>query len=103
MMPSFADAPHTEKEALEVLHREHRERTGGVQPEVVVRAPGRVNLIGEHIDYHGGLVLPAAISLGTYVAVSRRQDRLRRLSSHGETIDIELAGPGPISDSLTLP
>lgn len=39
-------------------------------------APGRVNLIGEHIDYNGGLVFPCAISQGTYAFVSKRDDRL---------------------------
>lgn len=39
-------------------------------------APGRVNLIGEHIDYNGGLVFPCAISQGTYAFVSKREDRL---------------------------
>ena len=37
-------------------------------------APGRVNLIGEHTDYNGGHVFPAAITLGTYAAVSLRED-----------------------------
>ena len=37
-------------------------------------APGRVNLIGEHIDYNGGLVFPCAITLGTYAVVSKRSD-----------------------------
>src|SRR5690554_126690 len=37
-------------------------------------SPGRVNLIGEHIDYNGGFVMPAAISYGTYGAVSLRED-----------------------------
>lgn len=37
-------------------------------------APGRVNLIGEHIDYNGGLVFPCAITLGTYALVSLRED-----------------------------
>lgn len=37
-------------------------------------APGRINLIGEHIDYNGGFVLPGTISLGTYALVSQRED-----------------------------
>jgi galactokinase len=44
-------------------------------------SPGRVNLVGEHTDYNGGHVLPCAISLGTYGAVSKRNDRLVRLYS----------------------
>jgi galactokinase len=41
----------------------------------LVRAPGRVNLIGEHTDYNGGFVLPAAINYNTWVAASSRSDR----------------------------
>ena len=37
-------------------------------------SPGRINIIGEHIDYNGGLVFPCAISLGTYAAISLRDD-----------------------------
>ncbi|GMG60421.1 galactokinase [Tetragenococcus halophilus] len=44
-------------------------------------APGRVNLIGEHTDYNGGNVFPVAITLGTYAAVRKREDRLVRLYS----------------------
>jgi galactokinase len=43
-------------------------------PKIVVRAPGRINLIGEHTDYNGGYVLPAAIDKAIYFAVSPRED-----------------------------
>ena len=50
-----------------------RSRFGG-SPEVDARAPGRVNLIGEHTDYNGGLVLPCAIALDTRVLLRARSD-----------------------------
>ncbi|NPV08068.1 MAG: galactokinase [Anaerolineae bacterium] len=46
----------------------------GRPPEVVARAPGRVNLIGEHTDYNDGFVLPVAIDRAVYVAASARAD-----------------------------
>ncbi|HVL17804.1 MAG TPA: galactokinase family protein, partial [Gemmatimonadales bacterium] len=44
------------------------QRTFGTRPTVVASAPGRVNLIGEHLDYNGGPVLPFAIERRTWVA-----------------------------------
>ena len=44
-------------------------------------APGRVNIIGEHIDYNGGLVMPCALNLGTYLAVKMRDDKKINLAS----------------------
>ncbi|MCD8509171.1 MAG: galactokinase [Bacillus sp. (in: Bacteria)] len=44
-------------------------------------APGRVNLIGEHTDYNGGLVFPCALTVGTYVVISPRADRKIRMYS----------------------
>ena len=44
-------------------------------PARIFRAPGRVNLIGEHTDYNDGFVLPAAIRFNTLVAVAQRPDR----------------------------
>lgn len=58
----------------------------------VFRAPGRVNLIGEHTDYNQGFVLPAAIDFSCWAAVSPRRDRkLVIYSEHfGEQIDVDL-------------
>ncbi|MDB4918342.1 galactokinase [Mucilaginibacter sp.] len=44
-------------------------------------SPGRVNLIGEHIDYNGGLVMPCAITFGTYLLVSPNKDGIFRFRS----------------------
>lgn len=48
--------------------------TFGTAPDLLVRAPGRVNLIGEHTDYNDGFVLPCAIGPSTMVAASARSD-----------------------------
>jgi len=53
----------------------------GRRPQVVVRAPGRVNLIGEHTDYNGLPVLPMAIDRHVLVAAAGREDRRVRLAN----------------------
>jgi len=57
-------------------------KTFGVQKEVrLFFSPGRVNLIGEHIDYNGGFVFPCALSIGNYGAIALRQDSVIRFFS----------------------
>jgi galactokinase len=51
------------------------ERRLGAPPSVVVRAPGRVNLIGDHTDYNDGFVLPIAIDRGAWIALRPRTDQ----------------------------
>src|SRR5215475_6474275 len=62
------------------------------KPDHIFFSPGRVNLIGEHIDYNGGKVMPCAISLGTYLVIARNSDdqfRFRCLN-FPEVADIHL-------------
>ncbi|HOK08125.1 MAG TPA: galactokinase [Candidatus Hydrogenedens sp.] len=48
----------------------------GYTPDVIVKAPGRVNIIGEHTDYNHGYVLPMALEQGIYIAGKKRNDTL---------------------------
>ncbi|MGB9181887.1 MAG: galactokinase [Pyrinomonadaceae bacterium] len=64
---------------LQALRRDFREEYGK-EPRLF-RAPGRVNLIGEHTDYNDGFVMPMAIDYGTVVAAAARDDRRVRVRS----------------------
>ncbi len=74
--------------ALERSVRRFGERWG--EPDVVVRAPGRVNLIGEHTDYNDGYTMPMALPFDTVIA----------LGSHGDQatgpVEIDAAGFGEV-------
>ncbi len=61
----------------------------------VSRAPGRVNLIGEHTDYNDGFVMPAALEFATLVAAAPRGDRRLRVYSMimDETREFDLDAP----------
>jgi galactokinase len=59
---------------LSTLHSRFYE-TFGAAPTLVVRAPGRVNLIGEHTDYNDGFVMPLAIDRACWIAARPRDDR----------------------------
>jgi galactokinase len=73
--------------------------TFGEEPDLVAAAPGRVNLIGEHIDYSEGFVLPFAIKDRTMVAARKRDDSTVRVASAQRrnkivTVDIADVKPG---------
>lgn len=57
---------------------------------LIVRSPGRINIIGEHLDYNGGYVLPAAIDKFIYVAIDRRNDEFIGLYSANFDIKIKV-------------
>ncbi len=59
-----------------------------LSPDVIASAPGRVNLIGEHIDYSQGFVLPFAISYRTTASLRRRHDQIIRVRSKQRLADL---------------
>lgn len=61
------------------------------EPIRVFNAPGRVNLIGEHIDYNGGYVFPAALEFGTTLAIRKRSDGKVAFASSNLPYRAELA------------
>jgi galactokinase len=81
--------------AVEFAHRFGRTPT-------VSRAPGRVNLIGEHTDYNDGFVMPAALDFATLTAASQRPDRRLRVYSmimdETREFDLDSPPPGPTGD-----
>ncbi len=68
-------------------------RQFGQDPELVVRSPGRVALLGSHVDYSEGWVMPAAISSAVWLAAGARNDRRWQLEAidleHRATLDLE--------------
>ncbi len=65
---------------------------------LLVRSPGRINLIGEHTDYNNGFVLPAAIDKAVYVTIEKNDDEIIFLHSvdFNESVEIRIADIKPI-------
>ncbi|MGE5605543.1 MAG: galactokinase [Bacteroidota bacterium] len=68
---------------------------GNVDPQIIARAPGRVNLIGEHTDYNEGFVFPMALGFQILTAARQRGDRLVRIHSldYQKTVEFSLDDP----------
>jgi galactokinase len=73
----------------------------GHAPTVVGYAPGRLEFIGNHVDYNGGLVIGATIDRGVQAAAGRRSDRRIRVFSpaYGTAVETDLDGLEPLSGS----
>ena len=71
---------------------------GGIP--LIVRSPGRINIIGEHTDYNNGFVLPSAIDKAAYIAISLRDDDEIHLVAHdlNETFSIKINNLKPVGD-----
>ena len=69
-------------------------RVFGARPALLARAPGRVNVIGEHTDYNGGFVFPMAIDRAARIAFAPREDGRIRVHAidFGETVEFDIAG-----------
>jgi galactokinase len=78
------------------LQQKFRDRFGG--PSRLFRAPGRVNLIGEHTDYNDGYVMPAAIDFACRVAIGPREDH--KLSIYSENMKESFEADLSASDLL---
>ncbi len=67
---------------------------------IIVRSPGRVNIIGEHTDYNGGFVLPASIDKAAYIAMALRDDDEIHLMAQdlNETFSISIKDLKPVGD-----
>ena len=87
--------------------REAFERMYSTRPKWSSRAPGRVNLIGGHVDYSEGLVLPAAVEMEIHVAFAPRDDGTVRIysSDFDETAEFEIGSlmPGSIEGWAAYP
>ena len=70
---------------------------------VIVRSPGRVNIIGEHTDYNEGFVLPAAIDKAIYIAINKRPDEAIHLYAGDYSESYESSSDRPDEGAWRLP
>lgn len=79
----------------QIIRNKFKELFG--QEALIIRSPGRINLIGEHLDYNMGFVLPAAINKAIWLGIQKREDDEIRLHSldYGDNYDTSLLNIAP--------
>jgi len=89
-----------ENSFIATLKSEFEQKFGNSTSPLIVRSPGRVNIIGEHTDYNNGFVLPAAIDKAAYIAVSLRTDDEIHLAALdlNETFSTSVSDLKPVGD-----
>lgn len=75
---------------MEALLKSFKDIYGDKEEIRIFQSPGRVNLIGEHIDYNGGLVFPCALDFGTIAIVRKREDSIVNLASTNFDLKVEV-------------
>ncbi len=85
---------------IKSLKEEFSKLFGTTRDPLIVRSPGRVNIIGEHTDYNNGFVLPAAIDKAAYIAMALRHDNEIHLFAKdlNETFSISINDLKPVGD-----
>jgi len=80
---------------IDQLKETYHAHFGALTAPMLVFAPGRINVLGEHVDYNDGTMLPAAIDKGIYLLLSPRSDRqaVIRSLAFSESVTIDLAKP----------
>jgi galactokinase len=79
----------------------HFQEHFGIEP-LIIRSPGRINLIGEHTDYNDGFVMPAAIDKEIVLAIAPSNDATSRIYSFDfhQLFEIDLLNPQPVKSPL---
>ena len=87
--------------SMDISPRDIQSKFQGIfnKEPLIIRAPGRINLIGEHTDYNGGFVMPAAVNKEIFfgIAASDEERSVAYSIMYDERFEIDLTDPKPVS------